>query len=164
MSKGITMKRNISTKLITATTAGLFAIFMNVATNAEIYKWTDSKGVVHYSSQKPPQKKVKPKNIENIELAIRSAAGKPKKQQTASSSRKSQGDSSEKKSNTKLSGPGAELISYCKKQRSNLKQLQENFRNVWQGIDGKKTKLNQNQRKSKVEYIQTTIAENCAGV
>jgi len=158
------MKKSLSTKLITATTVGLFAIFMNVTTNAEIYKWTDSKGVVHYSAQKPTQKKVKPKNIENIELAIRSAAGKPKKQQTASTSRSLKGDTSTKKSDKKLSGPGPELVSYCKKQRSNLDQLQNNFRNVWQGIDGKKTKLNQEQRKSKVKYIQSTITENCAGV
>ncbi len=157
------MKKFLTKKIMTAATIGLFTVLVNTSVTAEIYKWTDSKGVVHYSAQKPTQKKIKPKNIENIEVAIRSAAGKPNKSKSAAKSAPNS-NSSKKKSDAKLAGPGEELVSYCKKQRSNLEQLQNNYRNVWQGIDGKKTKLNQNQRKSKVDYIQSTISENCSGV
>lgn len=158
-------KDSLTRKLITATAIGSLALLVNLGANAEIYKWTDAKGVVHYTANKPVQKKIKTENIEN---KIRNAAGKHKNPASktatklSTDSNRSNDDGDEKK--TKMAGPDAALISYCKSQRSNLSALQENFRNTWQDADGKKKKLNQKERKTKIELLQKQLAEDCAEV
>jgi hypothetical protein len=141
----------------------LLAATVNTNSQAEIYKWTDVNGVTHYSSQKPVKKKIK---SENIEDKIRFAAGKykaPSKQSAQNSAKptaKVKGD----KSKEKIAGPSAKLVSFCKTQRTNLAQLKKNYRNVWQDKDGKKSRLNQKQRKNKVNLLQKSITDECAGV
>ncbi|MCF6190592.1 MAG: DUF4124 domain-containing protein [Cocleimonas sp.] len=155
------IKNSLTKKLITATAIGSLALLVNLGANAEIYKWTDAKGVVHYTANKPTQKKVK---TENIEVKIRNAAGKYNKSTNKTTTKSSRSSSDDDKEKTKMAGPDAALISYCKTQRSNLSGLQENFRNIWQGADGKKKRLNQEQRKLKIDLLQKQIAEDCAEV
>lgn len=141
----------------------LLAATVNTNSQAEIYKWTDVNGVTHYSSQKPVKKKIK---SENIEDKIRFAAGKykaPSRQSTQNSAKpvvKAKGA----KSKEEIAGPSAKLVSFCKTQRTNLAQLKKNYRNVWQDKDGKKSRLNQKQRKNKVKLLQKSITDECAGV
>ena len=63
-----------------------------------------------------------------------------------------------------MAGPDAALISYCKTQRSNLSGLQNNYRNTWQDADGNKKRLNQEERKLKIDLIQKQIAKDCSEV
>ncbi len=157
------MKHFLTKKLISTIAVGSLALLVNIGATAEIYKWTDAKGIVHYSANKPTHKKI---TSENIEVKIRSAAGKYKSTKTASPSRKTSNSEAEngEQQDSKLAGPDAKLVSYCKQQRSNLSSLQKNYRNVWQGEDGKKKKLNQEERKLKVNVLQKQIAEDCSGV
>lgn len=157
------MKNKLTTKILTATTISAFALLLSTSANAKIYKWTDAKGVVHYTANKPVHKKIK---SEDIEDKILSAAGKYKapKKSASKSTAESGKKSSKDKKESKLSGPNAELQSYCNKQRTNLEQLQKNFRNVWKGIDGKETKLDQKQRQEKVNYLQRRIQDDCSDV
>jgi hypothetical protein len=161
-----TQTRTLPTKKIVTTFAIsafiLVAATVNTSSEAEIYKWTDAKGVIHYSSQKPMQKKIKSKNIED---EIRFAAGKSRESsgQASQSTNQTVAKNTEKTA-TKLDGPSAKLVSYCKGQRTNLAQLKKNFRNVWQGKDGKKTRLDQKQRQEKVNQLQQSITAECAGV
>jgi len=160
-------KSSLTKTLITATAIGSLALLVNLGANAEIYKWTDAKGVVHYTANKPTQKKIK---TENIEVKIRNAAGKYKKStnetatKSSEKSKNSDDDGDGNKEKTKMAGPDAALISYCKTQRSNLSGLQKNFRNVWQDTDGKKKVLNQEQRRLKIDLLQKQIAKDCAEV
>ena len=156
--------KTILTKKFWATaviSTGVFLVTIN--SQAEIYKWTDAKGVTHYSAQKPTQQKIK---SENIEDKIRSAAGKYQASsgQTSQAPAKNTAKSNDSKSKTKLAGPSAKLVSYCKSQRKNLAQLKKNYRNVWKDKDGKTSRLDQKQRQEKVNQIQKSITAECAGV
>ncbi len=158
------IKNSLTKKIISATAISSLAFLVNLGANAEIYKWTDAKGVVHYTANKPMQKKIK---TENIEVKIRNAAGKYKKSANktitkSSTNTRSSNNGDEKK--TKMAGPDAALISYCKSQRSNLSGLQKNFRNIWQGADGKKKRLNQEERKLKIDLLQKQISKDCSEV
>lgn len=158
------MKSSLTKKIITATAIGSLALLVNLGANAEIYKWTDAKGIVHYTANKPTQRKIK---TENIEVKIRNAAGRYKKSakdQESKSPTNSRSSNDGEKKKTKMAGPDAALISYCKSQRSNLSSLQKNFRNTWQDADGKKKRLNQEERKLKIDLIQKQISKDCTEV
>jgi len=158
------MKTYLTKKIVTTTAIVSLAFFVNIGTNAEIYKWTDAKGIVHYTANKPTQKKIK---AEDIEVQIRSAAGKYKATNTTSHSPQNtstRNSDEQQREDVKLKGPDPKLVSYCKQQRNNLSSLQKNYRNVWQGADGKKKKLNQEERQLKVNELQDRISEDCAGL
>lgn len=138
------------------------------AVQAEIYKWTDSNGVTHYSARPPVQKKKDIAKVKNIEEKIRFAAGKHKPSSntsnTNSSDQKATTEQGQEQNNTQLSPPSKKLVSYCKGQRSNLSTLKNNFRNIWKDPDGKEKKLNQKERKEKINFLIKRITEDCEGV
>lgn len=138
--------------------SALFLVFSASLATAKIYKWTDANGSVHYSATPPKQKKIKAQNIED---KIRYAAGKPQ-YPTESSENKSE-DKAEQK-DEKLAGPSKKLVSYCKQQRTNLRQLKDNFNTKWVDPSGKETLLTQKQRKDKVKEIKKSIVSGCTGV
>lgn len=155
----------ISKKSVILTSIATFALVMSVNTHAKIYKWTDANGQVHYTAQPPTQKKLRVK-AKNIEDQIKSQAGKyraPKAEKTASTI-DTKTDSEESKSEDELAGPDKQLMKYCNGQRNNLKQLRKNFRNIWVDAKGKKTALNQEQRKEKVATLQDEINSACSEV
>lgn len=157
------MKTILTKKVLVAITVSTSVLLINLSSNAEIYKWTDAKGVTHYTAQKPTTQKIK---SEDIGDKIRSAAGKYRvsSQQVTQADAQSATESKDKKKNVKLSGPSAKLVSYCKNQRKNLATLKKNYRNVWKGQDGKEARLNQKQRQDKVNKIQKSITAECEGV
>ena len=152
-------------KKSTIVSLSLLAITLSVTSiQAKIYKWTDANGAVHYSATPPKVNKKSKLDVKDIEDKIRFAAGKP----SAGSSKKSvEGPVSEgedKEESSKLAPPSPKLIKYCKSQRSNLKQLKENFNTIWVSKSGKKALLSQKQRKDKVKEIRKTITTECEGV
>ncbi len=157
------MKTILAKKFLSAIVISTGVLFISMSSQAEIYKWTDAKGVTHYSSQKPIQQKIK---AENIEDKIRSAAGKYRasEQQTSQKSVQTTTKSNNSNSKTELSGPSAKLVSYCKGQRKSLAQLKKNFRNIWKDENGKTYRLDQKQRQLKVDQILESITKECAGV
>jgi len=155
------MKKTI---LITGLCA--LAISFSATTQAKIYKWKDSKGVVHYSATPPPQKVKTKRSIENIEDKIRFAAGKYRPSAKTASKRPTSNRESanQEEKNNKLSAPSKKLVSFCKNQRKNLATLKSNYQNVWVEVDGKEQKLDQKQRQEKVNYLIKAIKDNCEGV
>jgi hypothetical protein len=158
--------KKIIKKTIALTSIGTFALMFSTCSQAEIYKWTDENGTIHYTAT-PPMQKQKRIKATNIENEIRSAAGKyrpPAKGSKAGSTdvRSTSQDDSNK--DEQLAGPDKKLIKYCENQRNNLEQLKKNFRNVWIDVKGQKTNLDQEQRKQKVDYLRQRIKEDCVGV
>ncbi len=153
----------LTKKILVAAAISTGVLLTTMNTQAEIYKWTDAKGVTHYSAQKPTQQKIK---SENIEDKIRSAAGKyqASSQKASKSPKNATAKSKNTTAKTQLAGPSAKLVSYCKSQRKNLAQLKKNYRNIWKGKDGKTSRLDQKQRQEKVNTIQKSITAECAGV
>ena len=155
------MKTILTKKILSATVISTVVLLATMNSQAEIYKWTDAKGVIHYSAQKPTQQKIK---SENIEDQIRFAAGKHQVASRKTSQTQDTKKSNNSKTKTQLAGPSAKLVSYCKSQRKNLAQLKENYRNLWKSKDGKTSRLNQKQRQDKVNQIQKSITAECAGI
>ena len=150
-------------KIILITCISALTLTYSINTQAKIYKWTDAKGVIHYSATPPATKK----KVKNIESDIRLAAGKhrpseaDKKEANTDNKQKAKEQEDEA---SELSPPDKKLIDYCKSQRDNLKILKKNFRNVWIDSSGKRTKLNQKQRQEKVDYIKNRIENDCGEV
>lgn len=141
---------------------------LSMSSYAKIYKWTDSKGVVHYSATPPKklQKKAKHK-VKNIEKKIRFAAGRSHTSKNKGKDQKAlKNKRNEEQENTdsELSPPEKKLVDYCKAQKVNLKSLKSNFRNIWIDTKGKKTKLTQKQRQQKVDFLKDRIKKDCAEV
>lgn len=155
------MKTILIKKILTAVVISTGILLATMNSQAEIYKWTDAKGVTHYSARKPIEQKIK---SENIEYKIRVAAGKHQASSQKTSQVASTTNLNNDESNTQLAGPSKKLISYCKNQRKNLAQLKKNYRNLWKDKDGKESRLNQKQRQLKVDQIQKSITTECAGV
>ena len=160
--------KKIIKKTMALASIGTLALIFSTYSHAEIYKWTDEKGTIHYTAIPPMQKKT-PIKATNIEDQIRSAAGKyrapAKGTKTASSQDAATGDENQQNNNEEqLAGPDKKLIKYCENQRNNLQQLKKNYRNVWIDVKGQKTNLDQEQRKQKVDYLKQRIQEDCAGV
>ena len=159
--------KTIINKMITLTSLGTLALIFSASCSAEIYKWTDENGTIHYTATPPVQnqKRIKATNIEN---QIRSAAGKyrppAKGTTTTGTNTETSASNPENSKDEQLAGPDAKLIEYCDNQRNNLDQLKKNFRNVWIDVKGQKTALDQEQRKEKVEYLNKRIQEDCKGV
>ncbi len=158
------MKNKLTKIILSAVLASTSLLLINTSSQAEIYKWTDAKGVTHYSAQKPTQQKIK---SEDIGDKIRSAAGKHQalSQKPAQASTQTTGKkSADGKTKTELAGPSARLVSFCKNQRKNLTLLTKNYRNRWEDKGGKVSFLDQKQRKEKVRSIRKSITKECAGV
>jgi len=166
--KGIIIMKTTVKKLITLASVSSLTLMFCVSSQAEIYKWVDANGGVHYTATPPVQKKKRVKAT-NIEDRIKAAAGKYRPPVNSSSNdgtetNQEKTDEQGTEGDVKLAGPDKKLIKYCKNQRNNLKQLKKNYRNVWIDVKGKKTNLDQEQRKQKVQYLQTRIKEDCKGV
>ncbi len=149
-------------KLVSIASISSFLLVFSMNAQATIYKWTDANGQTNYTAQAPTQEKQRIK-AKNIEDEIRANAGKyrpPSKTKIANASTASDDSNTEEK----LAGPNKKLIKYCDSQRNNIKQLKKNFRNVWIDVKGKKTSLNQEQRKAKVSMLESKIKEDCADV
>lgn len=150
-------------KLASITTITSALLILSANTHAEIYKWTDENGGVHYTAQ-PPAHKKKQIKVKNIENEIKSAAGKYRPPANSDKTSSDTETDENKDDGEELAGPDKKLINYCKNQRKNLELLKKNFRNVWIDAKGQKTTLDQEQRKEKVAYLQKRIAEDCKGV
>lgn len=164
INKGI--KMNKKTITLTSFLAVSFSMTFSMSSHAEIYKWKDASGQVHYTATPPPtHKKIK---AENIEDKIKNSAGKYKptsksvesKSTDEKSEKTNDDDASDKKEANK---PTKQLIDYCNEQRKSLKLLKNNQNVTWEQF-GKKTNLTASQRKSKIKSIKSNITEECKGI
>ncbi len=143
----------------------LLVITLSVTSiQAKIYKWTDANGAVHYSATPPKANQASKSDVKDIEDKIRFAAGRPPASESKKTAEGSVVAEENKQGSDKLSPPNSKLIKYCKSQRSNLKQLKENFNTTWVSPSGKKALLSQKQRKDKVQEIRKSITTECVGV
>ncbi len=130
--------------------------------HAEIYKWTDAKGQVHYSAT-PPRKKVKTKEIGT---EIKMAAGKFDPSSVKLKSDTEESEDQDNDDSPQASGknkPTKERVAYCKTQRKNLALLNNNKNIRWKSF-GKETELNDAQRKLKIKQIKSQIDSECKGI
>jgi len=153
---------------LTSLLAVSFSMTLSMNTHAEIYKWKDANGQVHYSATPPTHKKAK---AEDIEGKILMSAGKfdpsrvsKKSSDDSDNENKNKNDDDTKAENKKEANkPTKQLIDYCKGQRKSLKLLKNNQNIMWEQF-GKKTNLSAAQRKQKIKSIKSNITSECKGV
>lgn len=155
---------NKKTITLTRFLAVSFSMTFSMNAHAEIYKWKDASGQVHYSATPPTHQKAK---AENIEAKIKMSAGKynPSSRiaKNKSSEENKENSSDEPEDKNAKNKPTKQLIDYCEGQRKSLKLLNNNQNITWEQF-GKKTKLSAAQRKSKIKNIKSNITEECKGI
>jgi len=154
------------------TTYPTFAALLLVITStasAQIYKWVDSNGQLHYTERPAPAGK----KAETIEDKIRIAASLKRKNKTRSSYIP---DTSNEESETKKTPSNREEIankqkeandnyrkeldSYCSSQRSNLSLLKTSSPIAWEE-NGKTELLSGKQKQDKIKTISASVNKNC---
>ena len=128
--------------------------------NAEIYKWTDKEGKVHFSATPPKDTTTK---AEDIEKEIKFKIGKvqpPSTVTTAATSDKSKATKTKAGSTAK---PGKDRyandkspsrLAYCNKLQRNINQLKA----------GKKNQLTAEKRASRLKADKAAMEKNCKGL
>ena len=144
----------------------LIATSLSQTLHANIFKWTDSEGKVHYSATPPKNTSEK---AENIEDKIKFNIGKtqktaPNKKHSSDSKTESKKNSSNKESQTKYSeDTSKERVTYCNGLKRNIKTL-ESSKNINLAEDGKLKPLNTEEIKKRLAKAKSNLTKNCSGL
>lgn len=155
--------KNKTITLISLLALSISTLSFSISSHAEIYKWTDAKGQVHYSARPPVQKQ---ENTQEIEEKILMSVGKFDPSSVKNKNKTNEGtpeDEVSAENKETKSKPTKQLVDYCKAQRKSLKLLKNNQNIMWEQF-GKKTSLTAAQRKAKMKKIKSEITEECKGV
>lgn len=136
--------------------AALLAGQVSALHAAPIYKWVDSSGITHFSSQ-PPSPDVElirtapaPRPAEPAAPAAPAAAGQQSQQQI------------EEKVREEVARTEAERAEYCVRMRTSLTQLRNNPRlMVEQEQGGERRRLSEDERQGKIADAEKAISETC---
>ena len=139
--------------------AGTFAY---AATEGQVYKWTDSGGVVHYSDAPPPKDAL---NVQIVKVAGGShsiSAGNPEAaEKTADATAAQPAAPPPAMQNTALADTAANRARACAQARSNLELLQSKFPVSVAGADGKSQSLDDKGRQAQIADASAQIALYC---
>ena len=132
-------------------TAGLLIGSSSLSIAAPIYKWVDAQGVTHFDAQ-PPQGQ--PSSV----VATPSQPAPPPPPSKSSTIGDQQAIDKDVKQ--QVAEQQAELKVFCDQARRNLAQLQNNPR-LREEVDGELRRLDDTQRKERLDETQKQIADNC---
>lgn len=121
-----------------------------------IYKWVDAQGVTHFGSEPPNNQ-----GAENISRQTYQpkpvASSGPKVDSLDNSKTQAEID---REVRQQVAEEAAALKAYCTEARYNLAQLENNPR-VLAEVDGKTTRLSEEQRQARITELKTSINERC---
>ena len=137
----------------------LITIGFSQTLSADIYKWTDKEGKVHYSSTPP---KEDPQKAEKIGDKIKANIGKI---QPPTTYKKPSGDGEPRKVAKKADNPYKKdrsdaRIKYCKNIKKNIETLQKK-QNVNIIIEGTPSALSDDQKSKRLQKYQSDLEKNC---
>lgn len=137
----------------------LVTIGFSQTLSAEIYKWTDKEGKVHYSSTPP---KEDPKKAQQIGDIIKANIGKV--QPSTTYTKKDVSDEA-KTGEKKATDPhktdrSAARIKYCGNLKKNIATIQKN-KNVNIVIEGASSPLSDEQKNARLAKYQSDLEKNC---
>jgi len=132
---------------------------------AQVYKWTDDKGVTHFSAQPPDGQKV---NEVDVKVAPQINGGgsaptykMPNGAQQPSVSNDTQQQELERKVKAQVREDQAKVQAYCDQSRQNLAQLRNNPRVMVQAGRGETRRLTEEERQQRLAETQLSIEQNC---
>lgn len=144
------------------TTASLLLLLSSSLIAATIYKWEDAQGVTHFGSEPPANQ-----TAESINRT--SSAPKPS-QKTAAQVKAEETQTSadiqaeiDREVRKQVAEEEITLRKYCTEVRYNLSQLENNPR-VLAEIDGKPTRLSEEERQARIAEMKKIISERCVDV
>lgn len=144
----------------------LLAVGLSSTVQAEIYKWTDEDGKVHYSAT-PPQGKTT--TAEQIGEKIKFNVGKvqtttetaePEKTTTATTEETEAAEESAPKENIYKGDRSAARVAYCQKIQNNIHIL-DNDANANVVEAGSSKPLEAAERAARLEKAKADLAKNC---
>lgn len=144
------------------TTASLLLLFSSALLAAPVYKWVDAQGVTHFSAEPPVNQKSESIHTNTFQPKVpeKTAAQITAEEARASARTQAEVDREVRK---KVIEEEAALKKYCSDIRHNLAQLENNPR-VMAQIDGKPTRLKEEERQARITEIKNTINERCASI
>lgn len=144
------------------TTASLLLLLSSLALAAPIYKWVDEQGITHFGSEPPSGHQVERVSTNTFQppMPEKSAAQLAAEAEQASSKTQAQIDREVRK---QVAEEAAALKKYCANVRHNLAQLENNPR-VLAEIDGKPTRLNEEERQARIAEMKQVIRERCTNI
>jgi hypothetical protein len=132
---------------------------------AEIYKWTDAQGKVHYGDQPPSGSDVKqitPRVSKEVEARAEEARRKAAEQAVRKRVEQSKAREEEAKKQANAEEEAKRRAENCQRARGNLELLQRaNMRLTTVDAQGQSHELNAAAREAEMAHAVKTIAENC---
>lgn len=128
---------------------------------AQIYKWVDAQGVTHFSSE--PSAQAKSEKVNPNVFQPKAPASTPSiSTQSAQETIKTQAEI-DRDVRKQVAKEHAELKKYCAELRYNLAHLKNNPR-ILADVDGKPTRLTEEDRQARIADIEQSLNERCATV
>lgn len=144
------------------TTASLLMLFSSALLAAPVYKWVDAQGVTHFSAEPPANQSAERISTKTFQPKVPEKTTAQLEAEQAQSSAKTQAEIDREVRKT-VAAEEAELKKYCTDIRYNLAQLQNNPR-VLTEVDGKMTRLKEEERQARITEIKQKITERCATI
>lgn len=111
---------------------------------AELYRWVDDSGQVHYSDKKPDQNNPRAGEAETLKFAPGSVAAKARRDQAEAEAREAE-----------------KVVARCTAARSQLDTYTRAVSLVRQQPDGSEVELTPEERVELIEQAQRKVASNC---
>lgn len=144
------------------TTASLLLLFSSTLLAAPVYKWVDAQGVTHFSAEPPVNQKAENIHTNSFQPKVPEKTAEQIAAEEAQTSSKTQAEV-DREVRKQVADEEKALKEYCSKIRNNLAQLQSNPR-VMSDVDGKPTRLTEEERQARITEIKNSIEERCATV
>lgn len=137
-----------------------------VPAGAEVYKWTDARGEVHYGDQPPSSTTPKPFHLQTSEAAEARAAEARRQAADQAAHKRLEQIKTRETAIKEVAAREEEALrkaENCRRARANLEMLQRsNVRLTTVDTQGQTRVLDAAARQAEVEHASRTISENCA--
>lgn len=142
----MTQQRNIARRTARTTAFAVACVLAATAlpAQAELYRWVDANGQVHYSDKKPNQNAAPAGDAETLQFAPGSAAAKAQRDRAEADAREAE-----------------KVAARCSSARSQLDTYTRAVSLVRQQPDGSEVELTPEQRAELIEQAQRNVASNC---
>lgn len=132
---------------------------------AQVYKWTDDKGVTHFSAQPPEGQKANEVDVKTAPQINGSSTAPtykmPNGAQQPSVSNDAQQQELDRRVKAQVREEQNKLKEQCDQARQNLAQLRNNPRILVQSGRGETRRLSEEERQQRLAETQLSIEQNC---
>lgn len=144
------------------TTASLLLLFSSALLAAPVYKWVDAQGVTHFGAEPPTNQQAESFNTKSFQPKVPEKTAAQIAAEETKASAKTQADV-DREVREEVAKEEAALKKYCSDIRHNLAQLENNPR-IMAEVDGKPTRISEEERQARITEIKAAITERCATI